>query len=154
MIQRKIRTFIPSLLSTIVFTLSVTSWALTPEQVVVVANSKALHSVDLAKYYMKKRMVPSDNLIEVKAPTAEHCSREDYQKYIASPVKAFLEKKDPEGDKFRCLVTMYGIPLRVHSPQLTADEREQLSTLQNNVIPLPPRSKRLNNNKVKKSLKD
>jgi uncharacterized protein (TIGR03790 family) len=106
MIQRKLKTFIPSLLSTILFTVPVTSWALTPEQVVVVANSKALHSVDLAKYYLKKRDIPLNNLIEINVPTEEHCSREDYEKYIVSPVKAFLEKNDPEGGKFRCLVTM------------------------------------------------
>src|SRR4030043_2235296 len=101
------------LLPAMVLNLTVVSWALTPEQVVVVANSKAIHSVDLAKYYLKKRDIPLNNLIEINAPTEEHCSREDYQKYIASPVKAFLEKNDPEGDKFRCLVTIYGIPLRV-----------------------------------------
>ena len=122
--------FILFLLLTIVFILPVISWALTPEQVVVVANSKALHSIDLAKYYMKKRNIASTNLIEIKAPTEEQCSREDYEKYIVSPIKAFLEKNDPEGDKFRCLVTMYGIPLRVHSPQLTPDERKQLADLQ------------------------
>jgi uncharacterized protein (TIGR03790 family) len=105
-------------------------WALTPEQVVVVANNKDRHSVDLAKYYMKKRNIPSTNLIEIKAPTEEQCSREDYEKYIVSPIKAFLEKNDPEGDKFRCLVTMYGIPLRVQAPQLTPDERKQLVDLQ------------------------
>jgi uncharacterized protein (TIGR03790 family) len=122
--------FILFLSSTIVFVLPVTSWALTPEQVVVVANSKARHSVELAKYYMKRRDISLNNLIEINAPTNEHCSREDYEKYIVSPVKAFLEKKDPEGDKFRCLVTLFGIPLRVRSPKLTADDREQLANLQ------------------------
>jgi uncharacterized protein (TIGR03790 family) len=105
------------------------AWALTPEQVVVVANKMAWHSVELAKYYMKKRMIPPNNLIEIKAPTDEYCSREDYEEFIVSPIKAFLKKNDPEGDKFRCLVTMYGIPLRVHSPQLTPDERKQLADL-------------------------
>jgi len=134
MVEMKMKTFsiefILFLLSTIAFILPVTSWALTPEQVVVVANSKALNSVDLAKYYMKKRDIPLNNLIEINAPTEEHCSREDYEKYIVSPIKAFLKRKDPEGNKFRCLVTMYGIPLRVRSPQLTPDEREQLANLQ------------------------
>lgn len=134
MVEMKMKTFsiefILFLLSTIAFILPVTSWALTPEQVVVVANSKALNSVDLAKYYMKKRDIPLNNLIEINAPTEEHCSREDYEKYIVSPIKAFLKRNDPEGNKFRCLVTMYGIPLRVRSPQLTPDEREQLANLQ------------------------
>ena len=134
MIDMKIKTFLIEFIlllsSTIVFVLPVTSWALSPEQVVVVANSKARHSVELAKYYMKRRDISLNNLIEINAPTNEHCSREDYEKYIVSPVKAFLEKKDPEGDKFRCLVTLFGIPLRVRSPKLTADDREQLANLQ------------------------
>ena len=134
MIDMKIKTFSIEftlfLSSTIVFVLPVTSWALSPEQVVVVANSKARHSVELAKYYMKRRDISLNNLLEINAPTNEHCSREDYEKYIVSPVKAFLEKKDPEGDKFRCLVTLFGIPLRVRSPKLTPDDREQLANLQ------------------------
>ena len=118
-----------SLLLTLVFLLPAASWALTPKQVVVVANNKDRHSVDLAKYYMIKRNIASTNLIEINAPTDEQCSREDYEKYIASPIKAFLEKNDPEGDKFHCLVTMYGMPLRVFPPKLTSEDKKQLSDL-------------------------
>jgi hypothetical protein len=55
-------------------------WALTPENVVVVANKEASHSVELAKYYMKGRHIPPNHLIEIKAPTEENCSRQDYVK--------------------------------------------------------------------------
>ena len=79
---------------------------------------------------MERRNIPLNKLIEINAPTDEHCSREDYEKYIVPPVKAFLEKNDPEGEKFRCLVTMYGIPLRVSPPQLSPDERKQVVELQ------------------------
>jgi len=104
-------------------------WALTPEQVVVVANKMAWHSVELAKYYMKVRNIPSDNLIQLKATSDEICSREDYDKGIASPVRAFLEKNDPVGHRFHCLVTMYGVPLRVLAPKLTSKEQEELLEL-------------------------
>jgi len=154
MIQRRIRKFIPLLLSTIVFTLSVTSWALTPEQIVVVANSKAPQSLALAKYYMEKRDIPSINLIEINAPTEEHCSRQDYEKYIVSPVKAFLEKNDPQGLKFRCLVTMYGIPLRVGSPQLSPDEREQLADLQKQRDSIATQIKKAKEQQSEKELKE
>jgi uncharacterized protein (TIGR03790 family) len=103
--------------------------ALTPEQVVVVANKMAWYSVDLAKYYMKRRAIPSNNLIRLKGPAEEHCSREDYERYIASPVRDFLKKNDPNGDKFHCLVTMYGIPLRVLPPKLTSEEQKRLLEL-------------------------
>ncbi len=104
--------------------------ALTPEQVVVVANKMAWHSCDLAEYYMKKRGIPVDNLIELKAPGGEHCSRDDYEQYIAAPIRAFVKKNDPKGDRFHCLVTMYGIPLRVDSPELTSEDQKCLSGLQ------------------------
>ncbi|MFH1147743.1 MAG: TIGR03790 family protein [Pseudomonadota bacterium] len=91
------------------------SCALTPEGVVVVCNKMAWHSCDLAGYYMKKRGIPVGNLVELKAPSGEYCSREEYDKYIASPVRAFLNKTDPKREKSHCLVMMYGVPLRINS---------------------------------------
>jgi hypothetical protein len=103
--------------------------ALTPDQVVVVANKMAWHSCKLADYYMEKRGIPKRNFIKLKAPAGEHCSRDDYEKCIASPIRAFLKKHDAEGQKFRCLVLMYGAPLRVAPPELTAKERKRMSDL-------------------------
>jgi uncharacterized protein (TIGR03790 family) len=104
-------------------------WGLTPENVVVVSNKEAWYSLELAKYYMEKRDIPSANLIILKAPTEEECSRSDYEKYIASPIRAFLKVNDPESNKFMCLVIMYGIPLRVRPPELTTKEIKELSEL-------------------------
>jgi uncharacterized protein (TIGR03790 family) len=97
--------------------------------VVIVANKDVWHSLELAQYYMKQRNIPQDHLIKLRAPAEENCSRDDYEKYIASPIKTFLIKNDPEGIQFRCLVTMYGLPLRVDPPELTSDERKTLSEL-------------------------
>ena len=87
-----------------------TCFALTPEQIIVVANERARYSVELAKYYMKLRNIPSDNLVNIKAPEEEVCSREDYDKNIASPVKTFLKKNDPGGIGFiawsPCMVSL------------------------------------------------
>ncbi|MBN2372427.1 TIGR03790 family protein [bacterium] len=104
--------------------------ALTPEQVVVVANKNVRSSPKLAKYYMKKRNIPFENLIQINAPFDEICSREDYEKDISSPVRKYLEKKDPAGIRFHCLVIMYGIPLRVRPPKLTSEEQAQIKELE------------------------
>jgi uncharacterized protein (TIGR03790 family) len=79
---------------------------------------------------MEKRGIPESNLIKLKAPAGERCSRDDYDKCIASPIRAFLKEHDADGQKFRCLVLMYGIPLRVAPPELTAKEQKRLSGLQ------------------------
>jgi len=134
MTEMKIKTFLIHLilliLPMIILTPPVVSFALTPEQVVVVANSKALHSVELAEYYMKMRNIPADNLIQLKTILDETCGREDYDRSIASPVRAFLEKNDAGGNRFHCLVTMYGVPLRVRAPKLTSEEQRKGSELQ------------------------
>ncbi len=104
-------------------------WALTPEQVVVVANKMAWHSEELAKYYMVKRNIPDGNFILLSAPSREDCTRAEYDEKIASPVRSFLKKNDPEGKKFHCLALMFGIPLRINPPGLTSGEGKALSEL-------------------------
>jgi uncharacterized protein (TIGR03790 family) len=105
------------------------TWALIPQQVVVVANKMAWHSEELAKYYMHKRNIPDGNLILLRAPSREDCTREEYDEKIASPVRAFLEKNDPEGKKFQCLALMFGLPLRINPSELTTGEKGGLSAL-------------------------
>jgi hypothetical protein len=100
----------------------ITCGALTPEQVLVVENEDVGSSHELASYYLKKRNIPPANLIKIMGPSGEDCSRESYEKYIASPIKVFLKNHDPEGKKFRCLVLMSGIPLRVGPPKLNSEE--------------------------------
>ncbi|MBS3919109.1 MAG: TIGR03790 family protein [Deltaproteobacteria bacterium] len=108
---------------------------MTPENIVVVANKMAWHSVELAKYYMEKRHIPSNNLILLNTSSEEECSRNDFEKYIAAPIRTFLKKNDPEGNKFLCLVTMYGLPLRVRPPELTGQEKKSYRVYKNNTMP-------------------
>ena len=104
-------------------------FALEPDEVVVVANRFVEESVDLARYYMEKRDIPKENLIRIDTTEKEFCSRKDYDEEIAGPVREFLHKrKDPEA--IRCLVTMYGVPLKVGPPALTRDEKKELEGLQ------------------------
>ena len=105
-------------------------WALNPEQLLIVTNRKVPEGNALARYYMERRKVPSQNLIQLSTSKDESLSREDYDREIAAPVRDFLSKNDPEGKRFTCIVLMYGIPLRVGPPKLNADEKRQLADLQ------------------------
>ena len=102
---------------------------LRPDQVLVVANKYMPHSVDLARYYMKRRAIPPENLVKLDTTDSETIAREDYEKEIASPVRKFLTKNDPDGKKFACIVLMYGIPLRVQPPELSGKEQAHLDGL-------------------------
>jgi len=104
-------------------------FALESAEVAVVANRLVRGSVELADHYMEKRGIPKENLIRVRTTDKELCSREDYNKEIAEPVRKFLQQRS--GKKpIRCLVTMFGIPLRVDPPALDKKAVKDLKRLQ------------------------
>lgn len=99
---------------------------LLPGQLVVVANGKVPESVALAKYYMEKRKVPSQNLITLSVTADEHMSRADYEKNAVPPVRQFIKKREASGSPVRCIVVMYGVPLVVAQPDFTAKEKAEI----------------------------
>ena len=106
------------------------SYALTADELLIVANSAVPESVDLARYYMLKRNVPQNNLLVVRTSAKEQIERNDYDRQIARPVGKFLEENDPEGKRFKCITLMYGMPLRVLPPSLNLFESIDLRKLQ------------------------
>ncbi len=98
--------------------LPVKAFALKPEEILVVANRNASRSVFLANYYMEKRNIPKKNLLKVWVTDKEMCSREDYDKKVARPVRKYLESVG-SGKPIRCIAVMYGLPLRVSPPAET-----------------------------------
>jgi uncharacterized protein (TIGR03790 family) len=99
------------------------AWALERAEVVVVANRFVEESVDLARYYMEKRGIPKENLVRIDTTEKEHCSREDYEEEIARPIRKFLLEKGRKD--IRCLVTMFGVPLKVAPPAMSGAEKKQ-----------------------------
>jgi hypothetical protein len=71
------------------------SQALEAREILVLANKNAARSVGLAKYYMKKRGIPEDNLLQLRVTDKESCSREDHEKKVATRVRTHLKDKDP-----------------------------------------------------------
>ena len=99
--------------------------ALSPDEVLVVANRNAAKSVGLATWYMEKRKIPKENLLQVFVTDKETCSRETYLKKIVPPIRRTLEKNQ----KINAIVTMYGLPLRIASPGMTKDEQARMDQL-------------------------
>ncbi len=104
--------------------------ALSADQLLIVANRKVPESGRLAAYYMKKRSVPARNLIELDTVIGEDMGRQEYERDIAGPIRDFLLKQDPEARRFRCIVLMYGIPLRVGPPAPGEEEKRRISDLE------------------------
>lgn len=99
--------------------------ALSPEEVLVIANRNAASSKGLATWYMKKRQIPKENLLLVFVNDEETCSRDVYLEKIVTPVRRALEKNR----KINAIVTMYGLPLKISPPEMTKSEQTTMDRL-------------------------
>lgn len=116
-------------MTVVLFWLPILAQALEPSEIVVVANSSVSGSVDLARYYMEKRGIPRDHLVRIRTTNKEFCSRDTYNNEIATPIRDFLKERVNQAS-IRCLVTMYGVPLRINPHAWTKQGKRELEDLQ------------------------
>jgi uncharacterized protein (TIGR03790 family) len=96
---------------------------LTPPQIAVVVNRSSRESVQVGHHYARQRGVPDTQVIALElGSTKETVSRQEYEQKIVRPLRQALENRGLAG-QIRALVTVYGMPLSVHAPQPTAQER-------------------------------
>ena len=123
----QMRCFRKIAITTLILVLSsVACYGLEPHEVLVLANRNAKGSVTLAKYYMEQRNIPESHLLQLWVTDAEHCSRDDYEKKIVPPLRKILAQEEFKR-KIRCLVIIYGLPLKIEPPPLSPEEKRQKS---------------------------
>jgi len=101
----------------LVIVLTVAAWtieaaALSPRQVLVVANAESRDSAALAKFYMAKRGIPKENLVLLKTTTDFDIDRPSYVAEIRDPLRhAMLQSGLAK--RIRCICVMFGVPGRI-----------------------------------------
>lgn len=103
-----------------------TKAALTPKEILVVVNAKSRDSVRLGKLYIKLRKIPASHLIEVRIPMRDGISRKQYDELLATPLRRALKELHDRGEKIRCIVTTYGIPLRIYEVRPPDAPKEEI----------------------------
>ena len=94
-------------------------FALEPEEILVIANKDVAASARIARYYCQKRAVPDENilLLSLGESLNDAISREDYEKRLAEPIRKELSARQLPGKAqakpIRCLLTTYGVPIKV-----------------------------------------
>ena len=101
------------------------AWALSPNEVLVIANKNSAKSPGLAAYYMDKRNIPRENLVLLWMTDKETCTREEYETKAIPPIRRFLGKNP----QIRAMVTLYGVPLRITGPKNSDQETKKLNQL-------------------------
>ncbi|MGC4033360.1 MAG: hypothetical protein QM754_16840 [Tepidisphaeraceae bacterium] len=93
------------------------------DELLLLVNSKVPQSLALAEQYAKARGVPAERILKLDTETGEDLTFDQYNATIAKPVRDYLAT--PAGKGVRCLVTFFGLPLRVGAqPANPADQQE------------------------------
>ncbi len=96
--------------------------ALSPHEVLVVANQNVRQSISLARFYMEQRKIPKKNLLVLFLTDKETCSQEEYQTKAVPMVRKALD----QNQDIRVLVSMFGVPLRIADPGKLPAEQTRL----------------------------
>ncbi|MCF7958846.1 MAG: TIGR03790 family protein [Phycisphaerae bacterium] len=86
-------------------------WALAPDEIAVIANASSSDSMAVANDYCVKRNVPPSHIISIKMSLNERVSRKEYEDSYVGAIREKLIR--PEMAGIKCLVTVYGVPLRI-----------------------------------------
>lgn len=105
------------------------AYALEPQEVLVVANKRMAGSVTLAKYYMKARNIPGQNLLSCSLTFEDVLSREDYDRAVRKKVLDKINQIDREINRIAAIVLIYGMPLKVAPPVPDWDEAGHIDKL-------------------------
>ncbi len=100
--------------------------ALTPQEVVVVVNANARGSEKLGKYYCLARNIMPERMVVLRTTAGAIVSRKEYNDNIRDPLREFLTRNKLKG-QIKCIVLMWGVPVRVLGTEPTSRQRELVS---------------------------
>lgn len=105
------------------------AWALEADELALVVNRNAPEGRILAEFYAQQRGVPPGRIIALNLPRQEEMSFERYGPDVVAPVREFLRQNQLE-KQVKCLVTFYGVPLRLGNKPISKAERVELMQLE------------------------
>jgi len=91
------------------------AFGLESEEILVVANRNMEGSVDLAHYYMDRRLIPKTNFLQLALTIDETMSREEYDQILKKKVFDALKVLAAK-NRIEAIVLMYGVPLKIAPP--------------------------------------
>lgn len=112
--------------------------ALDRTQIVLVVNRNVPEGEQLAQFYAKARNIPPNHIVSVSLPVAEEISFQQYERNLAPPIRSFLLRNHLD-EQTTCLVTFYGMPLRIGSRLLTAEDHQEIAQLKTDIDQLRPK---------------
>jgi len=98
---------------------------LQPAELFVIYNRNLPESRSVAMYYAERRGVPKTQLLGLDLPSTEQISRDAYERKVKAPLRSWLAQRRGR-ETIRCLVTVYGVPLRIGEARPSPADRQLL----------------------------
>lgn len=108
---------------TVLMTLAGSARALEPDELLLIVNQNVPESRKLAEFYVNARRVPAGRILALPLPVGDDITQVAYERMLAGPVRAHL-KEQGLAEQVTCLVTFYGVPLRV-GPRMAGQAEQQ-----------------------------
>jgi uncharacterized protein (TIGR03790 family) len=105
------------------------AWALEPDNLLLITNKNVPEGRKLAEFYAAQRKVPDGRILELDVPANEEISFDGYENQVVPAVREFIAANHL-GPKVSCLVTFYGVPLKIAPRVNTAADKAELANLQ------------------------
>jgi uncharacterized protein (TIGR03790 family) len=103
-------------------------WALEPDNLLLITNKNVPEGRKLAEFYAAQRKVPDGRILELDVPDSEEISFDGYENQVVPAVREFIAANHL-GPKVSCLVTFYGVPLKIAPRVNTVADRAELGNL-------------------------
>jgi hypothetical protein len=97
--------------------------ALRPQEVLVVTNANAKGSEKLGKYYCLARNILPERMVVLRTTAGAIVARKEYNDNIRDPLREFLTRNKLK-EEIKCIVLMWGVPVRVLGTQMTKEQQE------------------------------
>lgn len=107
--------------------------ALRPDELLLVVNENVPESRELAEFYTAARLVPPGRIVSLKTTDAEEIPFEAYERDVVPPIRRFLRENKLES-QVKCLVTFYGVPLRIAGKVSTEQEKQELQQVRAEIL--------------------
>ena len=111
-----------------ILALAAPAQALEPDQLLLLTNRNFPQGKVLAEFYQQQRNVPAGRILELPLPLADDIGFDAYERNAAPAVREFLRTNHLE-EKVTCIVTFFGVPLRIAQRRPTPAEQEEIAAL-------------------------
>jgi uncharacterized protein (TIGR03790 family) len=135
MYQNPLRCIVLAVVSSCALLSAQKAKALQPDEIALVCNSNVPDGIKLAQFYALQRHIPDNRILVLDLPKADQMPCRQYEDQVVPQVRDFIHSAQLEG-KLKCLVTFYGVPLRIDARVNTAEEDAELADVRREILTL------------------